>query len=131
MTVNDIELSNELQTEAVAPVVVTTCDGVIEFMTPNAAVLLRLSAARAVGRDLLPYFSANREHVMQRMRKAAWGSHEYGTASIRPRERAPIPVSYDVVLVSDAEGQSLRWTFRSLTAEPLSLPPSPKTSLGN
>jgi hypothetical protein len=41
------------------------------------------------------------------------------TGELRPRERKPLPVRFQVMLVKDEEGESLRWTF---AAESLNTP---------
>ena len=41
----------------------------------------------------------------------AFVHHVQGTAIIRPRERRPVPVAFQIALITDHHGKYLQWTL--------------------
>ena len=88
----------------------TTLTGVIEWADAAAGELLHCAPAQCQGRDLIMFFGANRHAVLGAMADARAGEVVHGSGVIRPRERAPRPVTFTVSLDPE-EASSLKWIF--------------------
>lgn len=91
--------------------VVTTVEGVIEYVNPAAAHLLNTSAPHCRGRNLLLWFARDRIEIAHLLSHAVLGHPVDRTALLRPRERRSLPVQFHLVLMKDDEGELLRWSF--------------------
>ena len=99
-----------MSTEPTA-IIEMTVQGIIEWVDEAASQLLHLSHRACRGRELLPFFAGDRHVIAEAISRAGHGQEVQGEAIIRPRDRKPVPVVFQVALIVDENGRYLRWTF--------------------
>ena len=96
--------------------IVTDDRGVmIEISSPGHR-LLNLSARGALGRNLTAFFGADRHHIFGDMSRALDGQIAHRQAILRPRDRRPFSVRFEICR-EPGEGSSLprlRWLLEPL-----------------
>ena len=93
------------------PIIETTVQGIIEWCDEAASQLLNISHRACRGRELLPFFAGDRHVIAEAISRAGHGQEVQGEAMIRPRDRKPVPVAFQMALIVAENGQYLRWTF--------------------
>ena len=56
-------------------------------------------------------FAGDRHVIADAMNQAVINHHVQGAAIIRPRERRPVPVVFQIALITDHRGKYLQWTL--------------------
>jgi PAS domain-containing protein len=97
-----------MEQSGVTATIITTTAGVIEWVDPPGARLLNTSARSCAGRYLLPFFDGDRLRILASLRLAAQGEIVEIEASIRPRDRKPVPVALRLAPNSDRQG-AMTW----------------------
>jgi CheY-like chemotaxis protein len=110
--------------------IVTDDRGVMLEISGPAQRLLNLSARGALGRALPPFFDGDRHQVFADMAHAVGGRVVQRDATLRPRDRRPFLVHFEVAPESPAEpGQPrLRWAIEPVAPRPA--PPAAGNGLG-
>jgi PAS domain-containing protein len=101
---------------ALTAIVETTPSGIVEWMNDAAVRLLGISARACRGRELLFSFASDRHVIADAMNQAVINHQVQGTAIIRPRERRPVPVAFQIALITDHHGKYLQWTLTTRPA---------------
>jgi len=101
--------------------IVTDDRGVMLEVSGPGHRLLNLSARGALGRNLPAFFAGERHHVFGDMARALDGQVPKREAHLRPRDRRPFLLSYEVCREPSTVATSaprLRWTLEPLTSNP-------------
>ena len=96
---------------ALTAIIETTPSGIVEWMDDAAVRLLGISARACRSRELLFSFAGDRHVIADAMNQAVINHHVQGAAIIRPRERRPVPVVFQIALITDHRGKYLQWTL--------------------
>ena len=96
---------------ALTAIIETTPSGIVEWMDDAAVRLLGISARACRSRELLFSFACDRHVIADAMNQAVINHHVQGTAIIRPRERRPVRVAFQIALITDHHGKYLQWTL--------------------
>jgi CheY-like chemotaxis protein len=93
--------------------IVTDDRGVMLEVSGPGHRLLNLSARGALGRSLPAFFDGERHHVFGDLARALDGHVAQREAQMRPRDRRPFPVSYEICREpsTDSAIPRLRWTL--------------------
>jgi hypothetical protein len=87
----------------------TDSSGRIVEVCEKAAAAFNLSVRGLIGRDLVLFFPADRDRLLEELHAVARGlAGTRLTATMRPRERKPIQV---IVTFSRTETGNVRWDF--------------------
>ena len=101
---------------ALTAIIETTPSGIVEWIDDAAFRLLGISARACRGRELLFSFAGDRHLIADALNQAVINHHAQGTAIIRPRERRPVPVAFQIALITDLHGKYLQWTLTTRPA---------------
>lgn len=98
--------------------IVTDDRGVMLEISGPGHRLLNLSARGALGRNLPAFFAGERHQVFGDMARALDGHVAQREAQIRPRDRRPFTVAYDICREPSSENAipRLRWTMEPIGA---------------
>jgi hypothetical protein len=99
--------------------IVTDDRGVMVEISGPGHRLLNLSARGALGRNLPAFFASERHQVFGDMARALDGHVTQRDAQIRPRDRKPFTVSYEICREPSIGGSTvprLRWTLEPVSA---------------
>lgn len=99
--------------------IVTDDRGVMVEISGPGHRLLNLSARGALGRSLPPFFDGERHQVFIDMSRALEGNVTQRQALLRPRDRRPFTVSYEICRETSTGGSMprLRWMFEPIPRE--------------
>ncbi|HET9663886.1 MAG TPA: response regulator, partial [Burkholderiales bacterium] len=101
--------------------IVTDDRGVMVEISGPGHRLLNLSARGALGRALPPFFDGERHQVFIDISRALEGQVAQRKAQLRPRDRRPFTVSYEICRESMTAGDSLprlRWVLEPVRTSP-------------
>jgi CheY-like chemotaxis protein len=99
--------------------IVTDDRGVMLEISGPGHRLLNLSARGALGRNLPAFFAGERHHVFGDMARALDGQLAQRELQIRPRDRRPFMLSYEISRepsTGPASVPRLRWTLEPITS---------------
>lgn len=92
--------------------IVTDLDGVVLETSAEGHRLLNLSARGAMGRNLTAFFSEDRHRIVADLARAGDGAFIQGTARLRPRDRRPFQVHFEISReTSGPRDRRLRWVL--------------------
>lgn len=96
--------------------IVTDDRGVMLEISGPGHRLLNLSARGALGRNLAAFFAGDRHQVFGDMTRAIDGTVSHREAQIRPRDRRPFIVRYEICREPSTGGSAgrLRWTLEPI-----------------
>jgi CheY-like chemotaxis protein len=96
--------------------IVTDDRGVMLEVSGPGHRLLNLSARGALGRSLPPFFAGERHHVFGDIARALDGQVARREAQMRPRDRRPFAVSYEICREpsTDSAIPRVRWTLEPI-----------------
>lgn len=97
--------------------IVTDDRGIMLEISEPGCRLLNLSARGALGRSLPAFFAADRHQVFAEMARALDGQVGTREAQLRPRDRRPFSIHYEICREpsSGSAVPRLRWTVEPLT----------------
>ncbi len=99
--------------------IVTDADGVVLETSAGGHRLLNLSARGALGRNLTAFFSEDRHRIVADLARASDGAMVQGAARLRPRDRRPFEVHFEITRESGGpRDRRLRWVLEP-TPQPL------------
>lgn len=95
---------------------VTDPEGVVLETSVEGHRLLNLSARGALGRNLTAFFSEDRHRIIADLARAGDGAIIHGEAKLRPRDRRPFHVQFEIALepTSDQRDRRLRWLIEPI-----------------
>lgn len=96
--------------------IVTDDRGVMVEVSGAGHRLLNLSARGALGRNLTAFFAGDRHQVFADMSRALDGQVAQREATLRPRDRRPFPLCFEICREPSSGGSvpRLRWTLEPL-----------------
>jgi CheY-like chemotaxis protein len=100
--------------------IVTDDRGVMVEISGPGHRLLNLSARGALGRNLPAFFAGERHQVFGDIARALDGHVAQRQAQLRPRDRRPFPVAYEICREPAVVGSAvprLRWAFEPIKPE--------------
>ena len=102
--------------------IVTDDRGVMLEISGPGHRLLNLSARGALGRNLPAFFAGERHQVYGDISRALDGHVAQRSAQLRPRDRRPFSVSYEICREPSTESAvpRLRWTLEPIRTNPTS-----------
>ena len=97
--------------------IVTDDRGVMLEISEPGCRLLNLSARGALGRNLPAFFAADRHQVFSEMARALDGHVAQRDAQIRPRDRRPFSIRYEICREPSTDNAvpRLRWTIEPIS----------------
>ena len=110
------DLTPEADAETEAWIVTDDRGVMIEISRPGHR-LLNLSARGALGRDITTFFAGDRHQIFGDMARALEGQVAGREAQLRPRDRRPLPVRFQVCREPGTGGsrRRLRWNLGPIT----------------
>jgi CheY-like chemotaxis protein len=96
--------------------IVTDVDGRVLETSVEGHRLLNLSARGALGRNLTAFFSEDRHRIVADLARAGDGAIIQGTAKLRPRDRRPFQVHFEITRETAAgpRDRRLKWVLEPI-----------------
>ena len=97
--------------------IVTDEHGVMVEISDAGHRLLNLTARGALGRDVTTFFAGDRHQIFGDMERALEGQVAGREAHLRPRDKRPLPVRFQICREPDTAGpvRRLRWHVEPIT----------------
>ena len=112
-TVRRLTTAEKRAEETAEAVLRTTSGGVILWVNDRAAALLNIGERAAPGRSLLTFMNGDRGRIQGEMLRAAAGQVCDFEAPLRPRDRKPLMIRFDLAPALDGCPGELEWVVTS------------------